>query len=128
MVSSMLAMTSDYTALWQNRYSGKIRDIRVAFDSGVNAQNRIAKHIGRSHANHSHEADLAPLLADPAHMDELLDLIGSLRDYSSNRTAGQVRLETSLLDATKKCRITTSTVPGAGQGMPVSKLTVTTSL
>ena len=61
-------------------------------------------------------------------MDELLDLIGSLRDYNSNRAAGQVRLETSLLDATKKCRITTSTVPGAGQGMPVSKLTVTTSL
>ena len=64
------------------------------------------------------EADLTALLADPAHMDELLVLIeGSLRDYNSNRVGGQVRLETSLLDAKKKYRITTSAVPGAGQGM-----------
>ncbi|MEA2659717.1 MAG: hypothetical protein QOF64_2313, partial [Candidatus Binatota bacterium] len=69
------------------------------------------------------EADLTPLLADPAHMDELLVLIeGSLRDYNSNRVGGQVRLETSLLDAKKKYRITTSAVPGAGQGMRVSAL------
>jgi len=69
------------------------------------------------------EADLTALLADPAHMDELLVLIeGSLRDYNSNRVGGQVRLETSLLDAKKKYRITTSAVPGAGQGMRVSAL------
>jgi alanine dehydrogenase len=69
------------------------------------------------------ETDLMLLLAEPAHMDELLALIEtSMGDYNSNRVGGQVRLETSLFDATKRYRITTSAVPGAGQGMRVSAL------
>jgi len=69
------------------------------------------------------EEDLSPLLIDPAHMDELLTLVeASLRDFNSGRVGGQVRLETSLLDAKKKYRIMTSAVPGAGQGMRISAL------
>ena len=69
------------------------------------------------------EKDLAPLLANPIHMDGLLELIEeSLRAYNQGAIAGQVRLETSLLDADKKYRITTSAVPGAGQGMRISAL------
>jgi alanine dehydrogenase len=69
------------------------------------------------------EKDLAPLLAKPDHMDGLLALIEeSLRDFNRGAIAGQVRLETSLLDAAKKYRITTSAVPGAGQGMRISAL------
>jgi len=69
------------------------------------------------------EEDLAPLLSDPRHMDGLLELIEeSLRAFNRGAIAGQVRLETSLLDAGKKYRITTSAVPGAGQGMRISAL------
>ena len=69
------------------------------------------------------EKDLVPLLANPSHMDDLLALIEeSLQAYNRSEVAGQVRLETSLLDAKKKYRITTSAVPGAGQGMRVSAL------
>lgn len=46
----------------------------------------------------------------------------SLREYNSNRVNGQVLLETSLLAAAKKYRISTSAVPDAGQGMRVSAL------
>jgi len=69
------------------------------------------------------EKDLAALLADPIHMDELLELIEeSLRAFNRGAIAGQVRLETSLLDVDKRYRITTSAVPGAGQGMRISAL------
>jgi ornithine cyclodeaminase/alanine dehydrogenase-like protein (mu-crystallin family) len=69
------------------------------------------------------EKDLAPLLANPIHMDGLLELIEeSLRAFNRGSIAGQVRLETSLFDADKKYRITTSAVPGAGQGMRISAL------
>jgi alanine dehydrogenase len=67
--------------------------------------------------------DVAPLLAQPGHMDELLMLIEeSLRAYNRGAVAGQVRLETSLLDPAKKYRVTTSAVPRAGQGMRISGL------
>lgn len=69
------------------------------------------------------EKDLAPLLQSAEAMDGLLPLIEtSMADYNSGKVAGQVRLETSLLDPKKKYRITTSAVPGAGQGMRVSGL------
>ena len=69
------------------------------------------------------ETDLAPLFRDPAAMDGLLDPIEeSLRAFNGGAVAGQVRLETSLTDRNKKYRITTSAVPGAGQGMRISAL------
>ncbi|MGH7797859.1 MAG: ornithine cyclodeaminase family protein [Candidatus Binatia bacterium] len=69
------------------------------------------------------EKDLAPLLSDPKAMDGLLICIEeSLRAFNSGAVAGQVRLETSLTDRNKKYRITTSAVPGAGQGMRISAL------
>jgi ornithine cyclodeaminase/alanine dehydrogenase-like protein (mu-crystallin family) len=69
------------------------------------------------------EKDLAPLFCDPAAMDRLLIRIEeSLRAFNSGAVAGQVRLETSLTDRSKKYRITTSAVPGAGQGMRISAL------
>jgi alanine dehydrogenase len=69
------------------------------------------------------EKDLAPLFRDPAAMDGLLDRIEeSLRAFNRGAVGGQVRLETSLADRSKKYRITTSAVPGAGQGMRVSAL------
>ena len=69
------------------------------------------------------ETDLAPLYRDPAAMDGLLDRIEeSMRAFNRGAVAGQVRLETSLSDRTKKYRITTSAVPGAGQGMRISAL------
>ena len=69
------------------------------------------------------EKDLAPLFRDPAAMDGLLGCIEeSLRAFSGGAVAGQVRLETSLTDLNKKYRITTSAVPGAGQGMRISAL------
>ena len=69
------------------------------------------------------EKDLAPLLQNPSAMDELLPLIeASMAAYNSDKVAGQVRLETSLLDTKKKYRVTTSAVPGAGQGMRISAL------
>ena len=69
------------------------------------------------------ERDLAPLFRDPAAMDGLLVRIEeSLRAFNGGAVAGQVRLETSLTDQKKKYRITTSAVPGAGQGMRISAL------
>ncbi len=69
------------------------------------------------------EKDLALLLSDPSNMDGLLVCIEeSLRAFNSGAVAGQVRLETSLTNPKKKYRITTSAVPGAGQGMRVSAL------
>ena len=69
------------------------------------------------------ETDLAPLYRDPAAMDSLLDRIEeSMRAFNRGAVAGQVRLETSLSDRTKKYRITTSAVPSAGQGMRINAL------
>jgi ornithine cyclodeaminase/alanine dehydrogenase-like protein (mu-crystallin family) len=69
------------------------------------------------------EKDLAPLFRDPAAMDGLLVCIEeSLRAFNNGAVAGQVRLETSLTDRNKRYRITTSAVPGAGQGMRISAL------
>lgn len=69
------------------------------------------------------EKDLAPLYIDPTGMDGLLVRIEeSLRAFNGGAVAGQVRLETSLTDRNKKYRITTSAVPGAGQGMRISAL------
>lgn len=69
------------------------------------------------------EKALAPLLAKAENMDALLALIEeSLRAYNRGAVAGQVRLETGLLDPAKKYRVTTSAVPGAGQGMRISAL------
>jgi alanine dehydrogenase len=69
------------------------------------------------------EKDLAPLLQNAAAMDDLSQLIqASMAAYNTGRVAGQVRLETSLLDTRKKYRVTTSAVPGEGQGMRVSAL------
>ena len=69
------------------------------------------------------ETDLAPLYRDPAAMDSLLDRIEeSMRAFNRGAVAGQVRLETSLSDRTKKYRITTSAVPGAGQGIRINAL------
>jgi len=69
------------------------------------------------------EKDLAPLYGDPARMDDLLALIeDSMRAQSSAANGGLARVETSLLDVSKKYRIMTSAVPGAGQGMRVSAL------
>lgn len=69
------------------------------------------------------EKDLAPLYGEPARMDDLLPLIeDSLRAHSSGANAGLARVETSLLDVTKKYRIMTSAVANAGQGMRISAL------
>jgi ornithine cyclodeaminase/alanine dehydrogenase-like protein (mu-crystallin family) len=69
------------------------------------------------------EKDLAPLYSNPAAMDGLIECIeDSLRAFNSGKVAGQVRLETSLIDVQKKYRITTSAVPQAGQGMRISAL------
>lgn len=69
------------------------------------------------------EKDLAPLLSNPAAMDGLLVRIEeSLQAFNGGKVAGQVRIETSLTDASKKYRIMTSAVPQAGQGMRISAL------
>jgi len=69
------------------------------------------------------ERDLARLYSHPEAVDGLLDGIeDSMRAFNSGKVAGQVRLETSLIDSKKKYRITTSAVPGAGQGMRISAL------
>ena len=69
------------------------------------------------------ETDLAPLFRDPSQMDSLLVRTEAcMRAFNSGAVAGQVRLETSLVDRNKKYRITTSAVPGAGQGMRISAL------
>ena len=69
------------------------------------------------------ETDLAPLFKDPMAMDGLLGGIEeSMRAFNGGAVAGQTRLETSLADRNKKYRITTSAVPGAGQGMRINAL------
>jgi alanine dehydrogenase len=69
------------------------------------------------------EKDLATLYSDPVAMDGLLECIeDSMRAFNNGKVAGQVRLETSLIDLQKKFRITTSAVPRAGQGMRISAL------
>jgi ornithine cyclodeaminase/alanine dehydrogenase-like protein (mu-crystallin family) len=69
------------------------------------------------------EKDLAPLYSNPAAMDGLIECIeDSMRAFNNGKVAGQVRLETSLIDLQKKFRITTSAVPQAGQGMRISAL------
>ncbi|HEY2919804.1 MAG TPA: ornithine cyclodeaminase family protein [Candidatus Binatia bacterium] len=69
------------------------------------------------------EKDLAPLYSNPAAMDGLLDCIeDSMRAFNSGKVAGQVRLETSLVDLQKKFRITTSAVPQVGQGIRINAL------
>jgi alanine dehydrogenase len=69
------------------------------------------------------EKDLATLYSNPVAMDGLMECIEeSMRAFNSGKVAGQVRLETSLIDLQKKFRITTSAVPRAGQGMRISAL------
>jgi alanine dehydrogenase len=69
------------------------------------------------------EKDLATLFSNPAAMDGLMERIEeSMRAFNAGQVAGQVRLETSLIDLQKKFRITTSAVPRAGQGMRISAL------
>jgi alanine dehydrogenase len=69
------------------------------------------------------EKDLEPLYSNPVAMDGLIECIeDSMRAFNNGKVAGQVRLETSLIDLQKKFRITTSAVPRAGQGMRISAL------
>ena len=69
------------------------------------------------------EKELAPLLNNAAAMDGLLVRIEeSIRAFNSGKVAGQVRIETSLTDVSKRYRIMTSAVPQAGQGMRISAL------
>jgi alanine dehydrogenase len=69
------------------------------------------------------EKELAPLLNNAAAMDGLLVRIEeSIRAFNSGKVAGQVRIETSLTDVSKKYRIMTSAVPQTGQGMRISAL------
>ena len=49
------------------------------------------------------ETDLTRLYSNPEAMDGLLDSIeDSMRAFNSGKVAGQVRLETSLIDSKKK--------------------------
>lgn len=69
------------------------------------------------------EKDLAPLFDSPAAMDELLKLIEeSMAAHNRGQIAGQSRVETSLTDPTRKYRIMTAAVPGAGQNMRINAL------
>jgi alanine dehydrogenase len=69
------------------------------------------------------ENDLKELYQTPAAMDELLQLIeASLSAHNRNEVAGQVRVETSLVDTKRKYRIMTAAVPGAGFGARISAL------
>ena len=69
------------------------------------------------------ENDLKELYQTPAAMDELLQLIeASLSAHNRNEVAGQVRVETSLVDTKRKYRIMTAAVPGAGFGARFSAL------
>lgn len=69
------------------------------------------------------EKDLAQLFSTPSAMDDLLICIeDSIRAFNSGKVAGQVRIETSLTDASKKYRIMTSAVPQAGQAMRINAL------
>jgi len=69
------------------------------------------------------ESDLKELYQTPAAMDELLRLIEtSLCAHNRDEVAGQVRVETSLVDTKRKYRIMTAAVPGAGFGARISAL------
>ena len=69
------------------------------------------------------ENDLKQLYQTPTAMDELLNLIeDSLRAHSCDQVAGQIRVETSLVDTKRKYRIMTAAVPGAGFGARISAL------
>ena len=69
------------------------------------------------------EKDLAPLYRTPVAMDELLASIEeSLCAYNRSETVGQKIFETNLIDPTRKFRIMTSAVPGAGHGMRINAL------
>ena len=46
----------------------------------------------------------------------------SLRAHNRNEVAGQTRVETRLIDAKRKFRIMTATVPGAGHGVRINAL------
>jgi alanine dehydrogenase len=69
------------------------------------------------------ENNLKQLYQTPAAMDELLNLIeDSLKAHNQDEVAGQTRVEASLVDPTRKYRIMTAAVPGAGFGTRISAL------
>jgi ornithine cyclodeaminase/alanine dehydrogenase-like protein (mu-crystallin family) len=69
------------------------------------------------------ENDLKQLYQTPPAMDELLNLIeDSLRAHSRDQVAGQIRVETCLVDTKRKYRIMTAAVPGVGFGARISAL------
>jgi ornithine cyclodeaminase/alanine dehydrogenase-like protein (mu-crystallin family) len=69
------------------------------------------------------EKDLRPLYRNADAMDELLKLIeASLRAHNRDELAGQMRMETSLVDPKKKFRVTTAAVPGSGMAMRINAL------
>jgi ornithine cyclodeaminase/alanine dehydrogenase-like protein (mu-crystallin family) len=69
------------------------------------------------------ENDLKALYQSPAAMDELLQLTeAALCAQERGGVAGQVRVETSLVDTKRKYRIMTAAVPGAGFGARISAL------
>jgi alanine dehydrogenase len=69
------------------------------------------------------EKDLRPLYRNADAMDELLKLIeASLLAHNRGELAGQMRLETSLVDPKKKFRVTTAAAPGSGMAMRINAL------
>lgn len=69
------------------------------------------------------ETDLAPLYADPASMDALLDGIeASLRAHSGGKAPAQVRFQTPLPDGKRQFRVMMAGVPSAGEGLRVNAL------
>jgi alanine dehydrogenase len=69
------------------------------------------------------EKELAQLYRTPVAMDELLASIEeSLCAHNRNEVAGQTRVETSLIDPSRKFRIMTAAVPGAGHGVRINAL------
>ena len=69
------------------------------------------------------ENDLNQLYQTPAAMDDLLNLIeASLGAHGRDEVAGQIRVETSLVDTKRKYRIMTAAVPGAGFAARISAL------
>lgn len=69
------------------------------------------------------EKDLERLYKTPSAMDELLKLIEeSFIAHNRNQIAGQIRVETSLVDTKRKFRTMTAAVPGAGYGMRINAL------
>jgi len=69
------------------------------------------------------ETDLQALYRSPAAIDELLRWVeGALASQSRNQVAGQIRVETTVVDPKKKYRIMTAAVPDAGCGMRITAL------